>query len=53
MENVTYSVEQVKKIVSLLDQITVSGNTSVISLAMVYQELNNGTVSKVEEAGDE
>ena len=53
MENITYSVEQIKKIVSLLDEVTIKGNTSVFALGMVYQELNNGTVSKVEEAGDE
>lgn len=53
METVVYTMEQIKEMVSLLNQITVSGDTSVISLAMVYQALNAGEIVKQEEVGDE
>lgn len=46
MEKVTYTIEQIKRISALLNQISVKGDESVLSLAMVYQELNNGEVEK-------
>jgi len=45
-EKVSYSIEQINKIVELLDKVKVSGVTSVTSLAMAYQELNSGEVIK-------
>lgn len=53
MERVNYSVEQIKTIVSLLNQIEVKGSTSITSLAMVFQELNNGDVITVEEGEED
>jgi hypothetical protein len=53
MQVIKYNLEQVNKITKLLNEIDVKGVNSVTALAMVFQELNNGTVSKVEEAGDE
>jgi hypothetical protein len=53
MEKVSYSVDQIKKIISLLNQISVKGDESVLSLAMAYQELNSGEVIKENEKDGE
>jgi len=50
-ERVSYSIDQINNIVKLLDKVSVSGSISVTSLAMVYQELNNGEIFK-KEIGD-
>jgi len=48
MKKVEYNEEQINKISNLIKQIEVKGD-SVIALAMVIQELNNGVV--IEESG--
>ena len=53
MKEFKYTIEQLNKINSFLNQIEVKGQNSITALAMVFQEISNGIeVTEEEERED-
>jgi len=42
MKEFKYTAEQLDKILKFLNQVEIKGGNSITSMAMVFQELNNG-----------
>lgn len=43
MKEFKYTAEQLNNVLKFLNQVEVKGSNSITAMAMVFQELNNGT----------